>query len=52
MDAAAVRIRLKDAQTRLISADLQLGGSSAHDASRLVLHARRLVDAAESILET
>jgi hypothetical protein len=31
MDAAAVRIRLKDAQTRLVSAELQLGGSSPHE---------------------
>jgi len=31
MDAGAVRIRLKDAQTRLVSADLQLGGSSPHE---------------------
>ena len=31
MDAAAVRIRFRDAQTRLISADLQLGGTSPHE---------------------
>lgn len=31
MDAAAVRIRFRDAQTRLVSADLQLGGSSPHE---------------------
>lgn len=31
MDAAAVRIRLKDAQTRLASAELQLGGTSPHE---------------------
>ncbi|MDX2375187.1 hypothetical protein M4I32_00015 [Microbacterium sp. LRZ72] len=31
MDAAAVRIRLKDAVTRLASADLQLSGSSPHE---------------------
>lgn len=31
MDAAAVRIRLKDARTRLESAELQLGGSSPHE---------------------
>jgi hypothetical protein len=31
MDAAAVRIRLKDAETRASSAELQLGGSSAHE---------------------
>ena len=30
MDAAAVRIRLRDAQTRLASAELQLGGTSPH----------------------
>jgi hypothetical protein len=31
MDAAAVRIRLGDAQTRLSSAELQLGGTSPHE---------------------
>jgi hypothetical protein len=31
MDVAAVRVRLKDAQTRLVSAELQLGGSSPHE---------------------
>lgn len=31
MDGAAVRIRFRDAQTRLVSADLQLGGSSPHE---------------------
>ena len=31
MDAAAVQIRLKDAQTRMVSADLQLGGVSPHE---------------------
>lgn len=31
MDAAAVRIRMRDAQTRLDSAELQLGGSSPHE---------------------
>lgn len=31
MDAAAVRIRLRDAQTRLVSADLQLSGESPHE---------------------
>lgn len=31
MDAAAVRIRLKDAKTRLVSAELQLGGTSPHE---------------------
>ncbi|GAA1814538.1 hypothetical protein [Agromyces neolithicus] len=31
MDAAAVRIRLRDAQTRLVSAELQLGGDSPHE---------------------
>lgn len=31
MDAVAVRIRLKDAQARIISAELQLSGSSPHE---------------------
>jgi hypothetical protein len=31
MDAAAVRIRLRDAQTRLESAELQLSGDSPHE---------------------
>lgn len=31
MDAAAVRIRLRDAQTRLQSAELQLSGDSPHE---------------------
>ena len=31
MDAAAVRIRLRDAQTRLVSAELQLSGDSPHE---------------------
>ncbi|MCW4384463.1 hypothetical protein OH146_01595 [Salinibacterium sp. SYSU T00001] len=31
MEAASVRIRLRDAQTRLDSAELQLGGSSPHE---------------------
>lgn len=31
MDAAAVQIRLKDAQVRMVSADLQLAGSSPHE---------------------
>lgn len=31
MDAAAVRIRFRDAQTRLESAELQLGGTSPHE---------------------
>ena len=31
MDAAAVRIRLRDAQTRLDSAELQLAGTSPHE---------------------
>ncbi|MCH1883334.1 hypothetical protein [Agrococcus sp. ARC_14] len=31
MDAAAVRIRLNDARTRLVSAELQLGGDSQHE---------------------
>jgi hypothetical protein len=31
MDASAVRIRFRDAQTRLASADLQLGGESPHE---------------------
>jgi hypothetical protein len=31
MDAGAVRIRLRDAQTRLVSAELQLEGTSPHE---------------------
>jgi hypothetical protein len=31
MDAAAVRIRFRDAQTRLVSAELQLDGASPHE---------------------
>lgn len=31
MDATAVRIRFRDAQTRLLSAELQLGGTSPHE---------------------
>lgn len=31
MDAAAVRIRFRDARTRIDSADLQLGGTSPHE---------------------
>lgn len=31
MDAAAVRIRLQDARTRLVSAELQLGGTDPHE---------------------
>lgn len=31
MDAAAVRVRLRDAQTRLASAELQLSGDSPHE---------------------
>lgn len=31
MDAGAVRIRLRDAQTRLVSAELQLEGKSPHE---------------------
>ena len=31
MDAAAVRIRFRDAETRLASAELQLGGESPHE---------------------
>lgn len=31
MDSGAVRIRLRDAQTRLDSADLQLSGASPHE---------------------
>lgn len=31
MDAAAVRIRLRDAQTRMTSAELQISGDSPHE---------------------
>lgn len=31
MDAAAVRIRFHDAETRMVSAELQLDGSSPHE---------------------
>lgn len=31
MDAAAVRIRFRDAETRLVSAELQLDGTSPHE---------------------
>lgn len=31
MDAAAVHIRFRDAETRLVSAELQLDGTSPHE---------------------
>lgn len=31
MDAVAVRVRLRDAQTRLVSAELQLDGTTPHE---------------------